>query len=326
MKQPLNWKKILTRTCWVLTGIGMVVLFGASLQQKQQKLCKDISIQISGVEKHLFIDEKDVMDLLNTNGSAIGKPISSLNLRQLEQMVEQNKWVKNAEMFFDNNQLLQVTIEERQPIARVFLTDGASYYLDTAAIWLPLSNKISARVPVFTGIPVQKKVDTALIQEIISIAKYVSVDSFFAAQIAQIDITPDKKFELVPVIGDQIIRFGDASDLENKFKKLAAFYKTAWLQNGMNTYEILDVQYKNQVVGIRRGTSKAFADSAAALSLIKNIALFPPALDSVLAKPKDTIAVKATIKTKPTPTIKKAKTPKMLMPKNNKKNQKPLRT
>ncbi len=310
----------------MITGIGVVVLFGASRQYKKNKNCTSVNIQIAGVEQNVFIDEKDVMDLLNTNGLAIGKPMGSFNLRQLELMVEQNTWVKNAEMYFDNNQVLQISIVERQPIARVFLNDGSSFYLDTAVTWLPLSNKISARVPVFTGMPTPKNADTALMQHVIEIAKYIVADSFFNAQIAQIDITPDKKFELVPLIGDQLIRFGDATDIENKFKKLAAFYKNAWMQNGINTYEILDVQYKNQVVGIKKGTAKIYADSAAALSLIKNTALFPPALDSVLAKPKDTIHVKPISKTKPIELKKKVKTPKMLMPKNNKKNQKPLRT
>jgi len=370
MKQPLNWKKGLMRICWILAGMGLIVLAGAAIQQKNNRLCKEVRIDITGAEQHLFIDEKDVLDLLNENGPVIGRPIAQLNLRQMESQVEQNKWVKNAEMFFNNNQVLQISIEERQPVARVFQTNGRSFYLDTAAVLLPLSSKLSARVPVFTGLPAQPQPDSALLQQVIAMARYIQADSFFSAQVSQIDITPNRQFEIVPLVGDQLVRFGDASDLENKFKRLKAFYRSAWLQYGINTYETLDLQFKNQVVGVRRGTAKAYADSASALALIRNTAMFPPALDTMQATKKpDSVAVKkptalpAVTKSadKPVPKTvqqsvlqpeagkqaaakpvasKKAtkkpvvaqpagkllKSPKTLMPNNNKKNQKPLRT
>ncbi len=317
MNIPKNWKPILWSVCWVIAGIALIFLFGVSLQKKNNKNCTGIKIEITGVEKHLFIDEKDVMDLLNANGQVEEKPMHLLNLRQMETLVEQNKWVKNAEMFFNNNQVLQINIEERQPIARIFQADGNSFYLDTAAVFLPISNKLSARVPIFTGLAVTKTIDSSLIKHVIDLAKYINQDSFFSAQISQIDIRPDKQFELVPLIGDQIIVLGDATDLTAKFNKLKAFYKSAWLQNGMNTYETFDIQYKNQVLAIKRGTAKAVADSAAAMALLKNGAMFLPLLDSLALKPID--SVQAIPK-------KQVKYIKILKPKNNKKNQKPLRT
>jgi cell division protein FtsQ len=151
-----KWKKILTSTLWVMTGIGAIVLLGAAMQKKSQKLCTDIKIEITGVERHMFIDEKDVQELLNATGHVKGNPISMLNLRAMERMVERDPWVSNAEMFLDNNQVLQVRIEERQPVARVFTLDGNSFYVDSGSLRLPLSEKLSARVPSFTGFPSNK--------------------------------------------------------------------------------------------------------------------------------------------------------------------------
>jgi cell division protein FtsQ len=292
MKKPINWKKILWNSCWIIFSIGLIVLFGASIQRKNNKKCSAIKIEITGAEKHMFIDEKDVMELLLVNGPIEGAMIHSLSLRKMETLVEQNAWVKNAEMFFDNNQVLQINIEERQPVARMFQIDGNSFYLDTAAVMLPLSNKLSVRVPVFTGFKKELIRDTPMIQQIIALSTYIGADSFFNAQIAQIDIRSDKRFELIPLIGDHRIVFGDASELAIKFKKLKAFYKTAWLQNGMNTYEILDLQYKNQLVAVKKGMAKAAADSAAAMSLLKNGAMFPSLTDSVAPKKMDTTIVK----------------------------------
>jgi len=268
-----NWKKILTRVFWLLAGIGIIVLLGAAMQNKDRKLCADIKIEITGVDKHLFIDEKDVLDILNIAGSLTGTRVSTLNLRAMETIVERNPWVRNAEMFLDNNQVLQVKIEERQPVARVFTLEGNSFYLDSGSLRLPLSDKLSARVPTFTGFPSNKeklaKPDSALLNNIVKLGQYILADSFWMAQVAQVAVTPLSNFELVPVIGDHIVVLGNADDLDKKFKRLYTFYRKAWLQNGINTYEKLDVQYDNQVVAIRKGTSKAMVESARSIGIMK---------------------------------------------------------
>lgn len=270
-----NWKKILVNTLWVLAGIGTIVLLGAAMQKKNQKLCSDIKIEITGVERHMFIDEKDVLEILNAAGPVTDYKITTLNLRQMETVVERNPWVKNAEMFLDNNQVLQVRIEERQPVARVFALEGSSFYLDSNAMRLPLSEKISARVPTFTGFPSTKeqlsKPDSLLLNDIVKLGKYILVDSFWMAQVSQIDITPQAGFELVPVIGDHIVTLGNADELDRKFKHLYTFYQQAWMQNGINTYEKLDVQYSNQVVAVKKGTAKAMVDSAKVHELLKSL-------------------------------------------------------
>jgi cell division protein FtsQ len=110
-----------------------------------------------------------------------------------------------------------------------------------------------------------------LLQSVVKLGKYILADSFWMAQVAQIDITPVSNFEMVPVIGDQIVSLGNAEDIDKKFNRLYTFYQKAWLQNGINTYEKLDVQYDQQVVAIRKGAGKAWIDSARAREAVKNL-------------------------------------------------------
>jgi len=270
-----NWKKILISTLWVIAGIGAIVLLGAAMQKKGRKLCTDTRIEIIGVERQMFIDEKDVLEILHETGRVEGNQTSLLNLREMERAVEKNPWVKSAEMFLDNNQVLQVRIEEREPVARVFTLDGNSFYLDSGSMRLPLSEKVSARVPSFTGFPSNNKKlanpDSVLLNNVVAIGKYILADSFWMAQVAQIAITPRAGFEMIPVVGDHIVVLGNADDIDRKFKHLYAFYRQAWLQNGMNTYEKLDVQYSNQVVAIKKGTGKEMVDSARAQQLMESL-------------------------------------------------------
>ncbi|GAC1440029.1 MAG: hypothetical protein NVSMB63_05980 [Sediminibacterium sp.] len=264
----LNWQKRLVQAAWLLAGIGTIVLMGAAMQRKNHRTCSDIRIEITGAERHMFIDEKDIVVLLNREGPVVGNTLSSLDLRGMETVAEKNPWVKNAEMFFDNRQVLQVRIEEREPVARIFTLQGQSFYLDSGGMRLPLSDKLSARVPLFTGFPSDRAVlagpDSLLLKRVVKLGQYIQSDSFWTAQVAQVVILPGARFELVPAIGDHVVELGTAEDLDNKFGRLYTFYKKAWLQNGINRYEKLDVQYQNQVVAVKKAAAKAGVDSTAA--------------------------------------------------------------
>ncbi len=295
--KKLNWKKIIINSLWLLAGAGTIVLLGAAMQKKNRLICKNIRIEIVGDAKNLFIDEKDVLEILNEDGNIIGRSISSLDLQKMESKVEKNLWVSNAEMYIDNNLNLDIIIEERQPVARVFTMDGGTFYLDSNALRLPLSEKLSARVPVFTGFPSNKPIlsnpDSSLLWDMVNLAMYVGKDSFWMAQIAQIDVTPQAGFEIVPLIGDHLVLFGKAENVEQKFNNLYTFYRKAWLQNGINKYEKLDVQYTNQIVAIRKGATKVWADSAAALARMQAMTsgagmAFPVSMDPSLKPMIDT--------------------------------------
>ncbi|NCT94773.1 MAG: hypothetical protein GXC72_10140 [Chitinophagaceae bacterium] len=330
----INWKKRLLQAFWILAGIGTVVLMGAAMQQKNRKTCTDIRIDISGAEEHMFIDEKDILQLLNTGGKVIGTTVRTLNLRSMETGVERNPWVRNAEMYFDNQQVLQVHIEEREPIARVFTIQGESFYLDSAGMRLPLSDKISARVPMFTGFPSGKailsKPDSMLLRDVVKLGKYIQSDSFLMAQVSQIDITPQATFEMIPLVGDHVVALGNADNLDRKFDRLYTFYKQAWLQKGVNYYEKLDVQFDNQVVAIRKGTAKARMDSLAASKIMEAVMMVPdiaavemPAGNTPLSK-KDSVTQPVVKPEKVKEPVKENKTVKTITNNNNKRNTNPL--
>ncbi len=282
-KKRYSIKKILFATLWFTVGIGTVVLLVAAIRKNDAKQCKKIEIKISGIENTLFneekfVDEKDILNTINNvcNVNPVGKSIGSFNLRKIETELEKSKWVKNAELFFDNNDILKVIVQEREPVARIFTTGGTSFYIDTALTMLPLSDKFSARLPVFTGFPSDKIVlssaDSILLKDVKTISLAIQKDAFRMAMIDQVDITPQLNFEMIPKIGNQLIVFGNASDAEEKFKKLQLFYKTVMVKTGWSMYSIINVQYKNQIVARIRGAEDKTADSVRTIQLMQLIA------------------------------------------------------
>lgn len=272
------WKILLT-TLWVCVGTGVVILLVAGIRKKDSKVCSSVEISITGVDNNYFVDKDDVMNTITrlVGGNPVGKPTGSVNLRKIETELRMNTWIKGVELFFDNNEKLQVKIKEREPLARLFTISGASFYLDGDIDLLPLSDKYSARLPVFTGFPVDDKVlspaDSSLLRDVLNISLAIQKDSFLMAMIDQVDITPQRSFEMIPKIGNQLIVFGDGSDVDAKFEKLKLFYKQVMVKAGWTHYSTISLQYKGQVVAKIRGAEDIAADSLRTLQLIQLIAL-----------------------------------------------------
>jgi cell division protein FtsQ len=76
-------------------------------------------------------------------------------------------------------------------------------------------------------------------------------DEVWMAQVSQIDIQPDRTFDMIPVVGNHIIEFGDGTDCEKKFKRLLLFYQQVLSKTGMDVYQKVNVQYARQVIGVK---------------------------------------------------------------------------
>src|ERR1700704_493350 len=99
-----NIRKILVVMLWCVTGSGMLVLLIAAINRKNSKTCKGYRVEINGGNQRLFIDQKVISSLLTSNGTQklLGKTILSFDLRNMEEMLKKNPWVKEAQLFFDN--------------------------------------------------------------------------------------------------------------------------------------------------------------------------------------------------------------------------------
>ena len=275
MKIKFNIRQILGLAFWIILGSGTVVLLVAAINKRNHKRCTGVDIRITGVENNYFIEKEDVIKILQKiEPGAEGRTLNSFDLSRLENELGKNEWIKKAELFFDNNEILKINIIEREPVARIITSTGRSFYIDTALTRLSLSDKFSPRLPIFTNFPESKiltKADIELLRSIRDIGDYVLRDSFWMAQIEQVDITSNNTFELIPKLGNQVIVFGKGNNYREKFSNLLLFYKNVESRIGWNKYSKVSVEYKNQVIGVRRGAGDVLQDSIRALQIMKDI-------------------------------------------------------
>jgi cell division protein FtsQ len=259
-------------TAWLVVIGGIVVLLVSANSKAKARTCNGVVISINNDGDRIYVEKADVLKSIEktAHGSLVRKHTGDINLSALEKALESNPWIRDAELYFDTKDVLHVAISERVPMARVFTIDGTSFYLDSAGAQMPLLENYGAKLPVVTGFTPAKRMrsaDSALLQEIKQVVQTISADAFWNAQVGQIDITPERKFELIPVLGSHVIKLGSGNNVGEKLAKLMVFYKQVLPKAGFAKYSALDVQFDGQVVAVKRGPTSA-VDS---IQLQKNI-------------------------------------------------------
>jgi cell division protein FtsQ len=264
LKAPL--KKFFMIMLWCLLGGSGLALLIAAINAKNGSLCNGMDIEINGGSKASFLNKKDVANMLESEGirDLHNKKVVSFDLLKMEVILRRNTWIRDAQLYFDNNQTLKVRVQERLPIARLFTANNNSYMIDSAGIQMAVGERNAFRLPVFTGYPSEKfglKHDSTLSRQIRDLAIFLNSNNFWSNQVQEINITSSKTFRLIPLIGNQMIEFGDGNDYENKFQKLFVFYKEILAKTGFEYYKSISVAFQNQVIATRKQGTISRADS-----------------------------------------------------------------
>lgn len=256
-------KRIIATVIWSLVAGGAVVLLIAATRQQAEKKCTDVVVNVKSVDSVRYISEKNILNTISGGApeQLKGQLLKTFDLQQLESILEKNLWIRNAELFFDNNDVLHVDITERKPVARVFAVSGETFYVDDLGEQLPTTNDQVARVPVFTSFPQITKPligkDSVLLQQIKEVGMYLLQHDFWMAQVEQVNIN-NYEMEMIPKLGQHTIQFGDGTNVEAKFNRLLLFYKQIINKTGWNYYSNLDVRYDKQLVAVRRDSASLF--------------------------------------------------------------------
>jgi len=284
--KEINIKKILISFLWICLGLGSLTLLVSGIHKKDNSVCKGYEIEIIGINNNFFIGKTEILEILEkVAGKQIkGQAINKLNLLEMENQIKKDVWISKATLYFDKNDILKVKVEEKNPIARVFSNQGTSFYIDHSLNMLPLSKTHSARLPVFTNFPsalkVLSKKDSVLLNNIKAMSLYIQNDPFIMGMIDQVDITASNKFELIPKLGEQIILFGDATNIDKKFDKLKLFYKNVISVKGWKKYSKINLEYDNQIVASILGVEEQVADSLKTMKMIKEFAEYSAKMSS----------------------------------------------
>lgn len=235
-------KKIISFIKSFLLIAFILFLYGFSTGRNKVKKIDNIDIKFENGD-NLFITYEMVNKLLIQNFDGLkSQPKENILLNKLEEVLHSNEMIENAEVFLSVDGELGAVIKQKTPIARVRHNER-SYYIDSKGDKMPLSSNYSARVPIVEGIS-----DGKISEELYALSMLVHKDEFLKKQIVGIEQTPKKEFILKTRVGDQSIELGDLRNIDEKIKKLKAFYHKNLKDNNLNLYKKINLIYDNQVV------------------------------------------------------------------------------
>ena len=251
-KRTISIRKILQVATTIVVSVCCVIAMVSASRIEDKKMVKSVAIHLKNDKKYHFIQEQQILDLAITNRQVdiVHTPAAMLNLHGMEQAIKADPWVAGAQVYIDNDGILQVYVTQRIPVARIFQKDTKSYYLDTTLSIMPLSASNIYYTTVITNVP-ELKNDSAgwvLRKNIITLVRTLQADTFWNAQVAEVVVDSLGQFDLLPVIGDQKILLGDATNINTKLNNLFAFYTNILNRIGWDKYDVLDVRFAGQVV------------------------------------------------------------------------------
>ncbi len=249
------------RIAWVGGAFLTIMLIAAAVERKNEMAVVATVVEVEPLENGaLLIDSLDVIKLVERS---FGMPLDEqaaglIDEDRVERVLEEDPFVKNAEVLLTANSRIKIYIEQRQPILRVMDNLGAQYYLDRDGARVPLSKHFAARTLVATGnIPphtpefLTKK--NHPMKDLFELTNFILNDPFWKALFEQIYVNSRNEFVLVPKVGDQSVILGKwDSDVEDKFRRLKIFYEEGMSREGWQKYHSIDLRYRGQVVCERK--------------------------------------------------------------------------
>ena len=238
----INWNYIKALLLLALVGF----LYSFSYTKNIEKLVSDVAVEFAE-GNNLFMDYQMVNKLLIQNGKSVkNQPKSVIDLQRLEANVRQHPMVEYVAVYLTVDGLLKTKIKQRTPIARIE-ANNQSYYIDSQAKIMPLSDNHSARVMLVSGDIDEKDND-----EIHELATAILEHKFLKKQIVGIQKTSHDEYILNSRIGDQKISLGKIENLKQKFKNLESFFNKTMRDNSIDKYVTINLKFDNQVVCTKR--------------------------------------------------------------------------
>ena len=215
--------------------------------------CREILVKISKHSPH-FADEKEILAyILEMNPGLPDTALYSINSDEIEKQLESITSLKKAEVYkrlgitdLSFTGSLVVEVEQREPLFRVMGTKD--FYMDREGVAVYETEKYPANVMLVTGVVDEKFANEVLLPMMI----FLEGNEFWNTQIQQINVSGKGEMEMVPLVGDHIIEFGDPGNFKLKFRNLKALYDQGFKEIGWGRYKKISLKYENQIVCTRK--------------------------------------------------------------------------
>lgn len=253
---------VLLRTYgWLLIAVVVGILAISAITEREGTHIVAVRPVVKPLAENAnLVEPEELLELLS---ASFTKPLDQLTLsdidvERVEEILEAQAFVGEAEAYVDADMVLNITIEQRIPLLRIIAANGQNYYLDLEGVKLPLSANYTVRVPVVTGQVAVWSDDfmgkpDAQLRQLFELGWLLRRDPFLSALIEQIEVTDKGELTLAPKVGDQVIHLGryHRELTPDRLRRLKIFYGEGLPYEGWRKYRSFDLRYADQVVATK---------------------------------------------------------------------------
>lgn len=264
----INWK---TTSYVVIDTILAVYLLMAvtsfTVPDHQIETCNEVKISISDQENYGFLSAYDIKNILEGQGLyPQSSPLNEVDTRKIEETLEKNSFVDNVECYKTISGTVIIKVNQRMPFIRIMADNGDNYYLDKDGNMMQGEGYTSDLI-IATG-----SINRQFAKDYLApVSRFITASNFWRYQIEQINILPNGDLEIVPRVGNHMVKVGHLPEfkdkerrdqeiekfLAHKFQRLEKFYVYGLKKIGWNKYKYINIEFDNQIICKKNGKGKA---------------------------------------------------------------------
>ena len=237
-------KWILLKILVFITFLGFLLVF-ANNRYKVRELVK-VDNKIDYSQGVYFITHADIDSVLKSTHPDYPKmQVQRISIKEMESRLDTNPFIKEAQVYLENDGILHTKIEQQIPVARV--KDGNDqYYVTQDSTRIPLCEKFSAKVILVLG-----KVDKNDYNGIVKLTNIINNDILLKNLITGIKKSQKNSFILFVDDGRYVLDIGNLDKLEKKLQNFKVFHQEYIEKTAEMPYKKLNLKYNNQIEASR---------------------------------------------------------------------------
>jgi cell division protein FtsQ len=243
-------KRILFLTGGILSGAILIVTLLFASHSTADVKCREITVKYFS-NKNIQLSSNELIRMVKASDpKIIGKKLKEIDTEAIESRLSKNPTILKAAVYkkvvrdsAGYKGIIGLNIKHRNPRLRIVSPQG-NFYMDDTGHKFPVSVNYAANVPVITGNVSLELAKT----DLLPFVEFIQKNKFWKAQIKQIHVNSGSELLLTTLVGNHLIEFGTADNMEEKFRNLRAFYDQILSNNNWNKYKRIILKFDNQVI------------------------------------------------------------------------------
>ncbi|MBO7277104.1 MAG: hypothetical protein J6U84_03985 [Bacteroidales bacterium] len=245
---------------FLLLVIGLLALvIVANITMRNLNVSK-VEIEMNYKTKDRLICKEQVYSLLSKKyGDFTKYKRKEIEIEKIEEFLRGKNLIYSVDVYLNLLGTLKIDIVQNSPILRIF-TENKQYYIDEEGnVCNTIKNKAADVIiangnirETLKGIKTIDSVKTPITYNIHKLVLKIEQDSILRNQIDQVYYDKKDGFELLPKIGDYVVKIGQMENLDEKLLKLNNLYKEGFSEFGWDNYSEIKLEFDGQVVCVRK--------------------------------------------------------------------------